>query len=505
MTSKIYITSDLERKARLRLEAEELRESFPEFAARAWREVDSSKFIPTKFHDLLLQELHDWGVGDDASKRKVMLGVPPREGKTKFANIILPAWMWARDPGQGILGYGSTEDLVNESNRLMRQLIMSDWYQERFCLEWNIDKSQYQKRQFANTKGGQRKAIGGKGSPTGWGGNIIIVDDPIDLNPNKPPPRPEDLERATAAVKYLLNTRVNNPLELRALIIMQRSHENDPIGQLLKDEGHDWHKVFFDAICDPRMPHRHPKDARTKGEVLCPERGQTIESLGKKKVALGSDRFNAQYQQSPAVEGGMIIKPSWFQRWQSESDWEDCPWTIVSWDCAFKGEDTSSWVVGSVWKVDAPDDQNQRRFYLVDLVRDHLDYAETKRAIERLSLRWPESDFTVIEDKANGPALVSELKYKIPNVIAFNPNPYGGKEQRLRSVSPVFEQGRVWVPADGVVDWTDEYVDELTRFPKSAHNDQVDSTAQVMLGSAYHLKEWIEKARGKTVRIFTMG
>lgn len=501
MISKIVIASDLYKRAALQTEADRMRESFHEFAERAWREVDNSKFILTKFHDLLLSELHDWASGEVEHKRRMMLGVPPREGKTKFANVIAPAWIWTREPGESILGYGSTGPLVTESNRLMRRLIESKWYQERFCQDWQIDKSQRQKGQFATTAGGIRKAIGGRGSPTGWGGNIIIVDDPLDLNPRKPPPSDDDLNAACEAVQYLFNSRVNDPKAQRLLMIMQRSHERDPMGLLLQTEPEKWYKVFFDAVCDHRMPHRHPMDTRAEGEVLCPERGQSRESLEAKKTALGSDRYNAQYQQMPAAAGGMVVKPEWLQRYELGED-PDTSYTIVSWDCAFKGKSTSSWVVGSVWGVEAPDDPHRRRFVLLDLVREHLDYAATKRAIERLSLRWPDADLTIIEDKANGPALLSELRHKIPTTVGFNPAPFGDKVQRLQACSPLFEAGKVWIPVDGAAPWIDEYIAELTRFPKYATNDQVDSTTQVMLSCTQQLSELLRKVASKETEYF---
>ena len=477
-----------------------MRQSFPLFAERAWREVDSAKLVKGAFLGILWSELQAWGEGRK-SHRKVILAQPPGSAKSLSASVLLQAWMWTRDPSQSCMAYASTQKLAVRDTLRSRDLITSEWYRERFWEGWELHTSQQQKLHFANTAKGERFGIGGQSRPTGWRGDNILIDDPVDANPRRPP-RPEDLDAAYQAVQYLLRTRINDPEAMRALLIMQRLHEDDPVGRLLQAEPGEWKILNFDAVCDPAMPHRHPRDRRKPGEVLLPERGQTREKLEKDKEGLGSDTFNAQYQQQPAAAGGMIIKPGWFQRWVSDTHWRDEPWTVVSWDCAFKGEETSSWVVGTVWKVNAPDDQHERRFTLVDIVREHLDYAATKRAIERLALRWPEADFTVIEDKANGPAVISELKHKVPNIVAFNPNPYGSKEQRLRAVSPIFEQGRVWIPAES--EWVDTYISELTRFPKVSDSDQVDSTSQVMLGCTLHLEEWIKLVKKKSGGVYTI-
>jgi predicted phage terminase large subunit-like protein len=210
---------------------------------------------------------------------------------------------------------------------------------------------------------------------------------------------------------------------------------------------------------------------------------------------LGHDFYTAQYQQMPAAAGGMIIRPQWIQRYD-EGQAPAHSYTVVSWDCAFKGTDTSSWVVGTVWGVEAPDDPTARRFVLLDVVREHLDYAATKRAIERLSLRYPGADLTIIEDKANGPAVISELKYKIPSIVPFSPNPYGNKEQRLRAVSPIWEAGKVWLPKEAP--WLEEYEKEITRFPKFSTDDQVDSTTQSMLGCTQELSALLSQVEANS-------
>jgi predicted phage terminase large subunit-like protein len=208
----------------------------------------------------------------------------------------------------------------------------------------------------------------------------------------------------------------------------------------------------------------------------------------------------------PSAAGGMIIHTNWLQRYDDNNPPPDTSYTIVSWDFPQKGSATSSWVVGSVWGVECPDDPYMRRFVLKEVVRAHLDYPGMKRAVERLSIRYPEADLTIVEDKAAGPHLITELKHKIPTIVPFLPDKFGDKEQRLKSVSPVFEAGKVFVPASGgdEPEWLQEYLNEITRFPKYATDDQVDSTTQCMLACMHRLPDLMNQVGTASMQIYDL-
>ena len=90
---------------------------------------------------------------------------------------------------------------------------------------------------------------------------------------------------------------------------------------------------------------------------------------------------------------------------------------------------------------------------------------------------YPRS-IVLIEDKANGPAVIQMLRAEIPGILPINPE--GGKESRLRAVSPLFEAGNVYLPDPSIAPWVEDVIAELTVFPNGAHDDDVDAASQAL-------------------------
>ena len=101
---------------------------------------------------------------------------------------------------------------------------------------------------------------------------------------------------------------------------------------------------------------------------------------------------------------------------------------IQSWDMAFKDLATSDYVVGQTWGACKADR------YLLDQVRNRWDMPATKAAVKELSQRWPKAATKLVEDKANGPAVIQELRHDVSGLIAVNPE--GGKRHERRRYRP---------------------------------------------------------------------
>ena len=84
---------------------------------------------------------------------------------------------------------------------------------------------------------------------------------------------------------------------------------------------------------------------------------------------------------------------------------------IQSWDPAQTKSATSDYVVGEVWGRKGAD------FYLLDQVRDRLDFDGIVQAIKDLSTKWPDSTAKIIEAQMLGPAIASHLKHEVPGLI----------------------------------------------------------------------------------------
>ena len=194
---------------------------------------------------------------------------------------------------------------------------------------------------------------------------------------------------------------------------------------------------------------------------------------------MGSWAFAGQYQQAPAPLEGGTIKYDWLKFYRELPARFD--YVLQSWDCSFKESKDSDYVVGQVWgraSTQSPAGRSAQ-YYLLDQVRGRMDFVGTKNAIRAMSAKYPQAVTKLIEDKANGPAVISALKAEVDGMIAVNPE--GGKESRMNSVSALFEAGNVFLPEAERAPWTHDYMHELCTFPKAAHDDEVDATSQALV------------------------
>lgn len=145
---------------------------------------------------------------------------------------------------------------------------------------------------------------------------------------------------------------------------------------------------------------------------------------------------------------------------------------IQSWDLAFKDKATSDYAVGQVWGSKGADR------YLLDQSRARMDLPQTKEAIRGLSAKWPQAGAKLVEDKANGPAVIQELQHEIAGLIEVTPE--GGKIARAHAVSAQAESGNIYLPHPAMTSWVDGFVEEATAFPNARHDDQVDAMTQAL-------------------------
>ena len=139
---------------------------------------------------------------------------------------------------------------------------------------------------------------------------------------------------------------------------------------------------------------------------------------------------------------------------------------------AFKDKDDSDFVVGQVWGRAGAD------CYLLDQVRGRWGFTATTQALKALAAKWPQATEKLVEDKANGPAVIDALKRQVPGLIPIEPD--GSKTARAHAVTPLFESGNVYLPDRQIADWAESYVGELLQFPAGANDDQVDATTQAL-------------------------
>jgi predicted phage terminase large subunit-like protein len=262
------------------------------------------------------------------------------------------------------------------------------------------------------------------------------------------------------------------------LVVQTRWHPDDLVGRVLHEEKHTtgsdkWDLVEYQALAEKDEEHRKT------GESFLPSRW-SAEELLRIKSSIAPRWWEALYQQRPQAPGGNLIKEKMFHRYLSSPKSEEFDKLIQVWDLRFSKSQakTSSFVCG--WIMG----RIKGKFYVLDESRDRWSYAESRTELLKLTEKWPKAITKVIENKANGAAIESDLEGTVPGIILYNPR--GDKFQRVERVLPLLLAGNVYFPDDSVVTWAKEAMHELTMFPRGADDDRVDCFS---MGLAYLLEE----------------
>ena len=428
------------------------------------------------WHHALLCEYLDRFVAKEITR--LMVFMPPRHGKSELVSRKLPAFIFGKNPDASIIATSYSADLAGRMNRDAQRIIDSDEYADIFPNTYLSGKSNrsitlkgnYLRNsemfEIVNHRGSYRSA-GVGGGITGMGGDYIIIDDPIKNR--------EEANSTTYRNKVwdwyasTLYTRLEKDAAL--LVTLTRWHEDDLAGRLIEaakvPDGDDWVIISLPAI---REDGQCEYDRRETGEPLWAYK-YDIDRLANIKATIGGYEWNALYQQRPAPQEGAMFKREWWQRWREMSG--DLFDFLQSWDCAFKDKSTSDFVVGQVW---ARSRKNPANRYLLDQVRARMTFTETVQAIRDLSAKWPKTTRKLIEDKANGTAVIDVLKKEIPGILPVEP--LGGKVVRAHAVTAVVEARNVYIPDATIAPWVFDFVEELASFPSATHDDQVDAMTQ---------------------------
>lgn len=408
--------------------------------------------------------------------RDLVINIPPGCTKSLLTCVFWPVWEWIFFPGRRWFFASFDPDLTLRDSRYALQILQSPWFSECFGERVSVAKS-VAASNFENLQGGSRFSTSVGAKATGHHPDTKVVDDPSKpLKISKT--TLEEVERWDSGT---MSTRARDPKTVANVLIMQRLHERDLAARRIK--------LGAVLLCLPmefreksRCVTPWARDPRTQeGELLWPERADKAE-IAKLKIELGPRNAAAQLNQDPIPEGGAVFKREWFRHWKTPPERFDR--LVQSWDCTFKDESDSDWVVGQVWgKVGAT-------YYLLDQIRERLNVLGTCAAIKQMRARWPRASTILVEDKANGPAVIKILEKQVEGLVAVNPE--GGKVSRANAIAGLFEAGNVEAPPlegsrlgddgrfrDG--NWVEDWIEELVAFPLGKHDDQVDATSQALV------------------------
>jgi predicted phage terminase large subunit-like protein len=403
--------------------------------------------------------------------RRLIISIPPRHLKSICASVALPAWVLGQDPTRRIICVSYAQDLSVKHANDCRTVMNSDWYRRAFS-RTKLDSSKNTESEIMTTKRGLRLATSVGGTLTGRGGNFIIIDDPI-----KPADAMSEAARARVIEWFgsTLLSRLDDKENDAIVLVMQRLHEGDLAGELLKQGG--WEHLRLPAIaeleeCIEIAPNRF--HTRQIGEILHPAR-ESRSVLDEMKQAMGSAAFEAQYQQSPVPPGGNLINWRWFNFFDpTKTRVEEI---VISWDTAMKATELSDYSVGTVWG--SVDDY---WFFLLDLIRLKLEYPDLRRKVIETYHQWSNptilgnKPIILIEDAGSGTSLIQDLWAQ--QIRAKRIKPDGDKIVRMATQAAKIEGGQVFLSQNA--SWLEDLRNELLAFPNGRHDDQVDSMSQAL-------------------------
>ncbi len=397
-----------------------------------------------------------------------MIFAPPRHGKSKLVSELFTAFALGNDPDEQIMECSHTQSLSDTFSRNVRNLIGDEHYGTLFPdTRLSDDSTTIQKWTLANRTRPAMMSLGVGGSPTGHGASLLIIDDPIG-----------SAEEAESKLQrdnlYQWYTDTIYPrLEPEAVIIlmMQRWHEDDLAGRLLKEQirADEWTVIDLPALAD-----EHDALGRTPGAALWPARFDEAELH--RIRAVNARSFEAKYQQRPRPAEGAKFKRGWLKVIDAASIPQGLKW-VRYFDLAWsqkQSADNTATISGAI----GPDGT----VYFRRGRAGKLESPDARRLIKEIML----SERGVrhgIEKAVHGGPVVQDLM-RDPDLAGVGFTAVDVHHDKVTRATPVAdraEAGKVMFVRESVNDdgWIADWIDELCAFPYGAHDDRVDAVSGV--------------------------
>lgn len=436
----------------------------------------------------------------------LLLSIPPRSGKSYTITETLPSWFLGKNPTGNVIICGYEGTFAEGFSRRNRDKF-NRYAKDIFRVEENPNIQGV--AQWETAAGGRCRAAGLKGGITGFGAELFIIDDPIKNQ------EMAESETVLAKIHDEMGPSVQSRIHPggKLIVIQTRWVENDVIGYIQSNwSDYVWADINLPCECEDEATdplHRKLGDSLMgdhMGDFDLPQRirNDNIWLRSKKMLVCageGERVWNALYQGHPSAQNGNLFRDNWWKRYcrkiggvsedgceyGSRIDIADMEYTCLSVDATFKKTETSDRVAITLWGL------SQKNAYLYKLINKRMGFTDTVERIKRLCSEYPGIDQLIIEDKANGSAIIDTLKYTdgIPPIVAVNP--LGGKYSRAQAVSPFIAGGSVYIPVDFTESERREIEDDnhietgygrflyqMSHFPFAKNDDMVDSMSQAL-------------------------
>lgn len=450
--------------------------------------------------------------------------------KSLLVNVFWPSWEWIKNPSIRYICTAHSQNLAIRDSIKMRRLVTSDWYQQRWGDKVRLTSDQAAKTKFENTATGFREAVAFE-SMTGVRGDRVTIDDPHSVDSAL-----SDVQRQSTVNTFLeaVPTRLTNPATSAIIVIMQRLNVDDLSGVIL-EKNLGYHHIMLPMEFDPArkcVTSLGYEDPREEENELLFEARFPREVVDRDKEVMGPWAVAGQFQQTPTPRGGGIIKREWWQLWDDETarangvstcnKYPPMDYIIASLDPAYtekKENDPSALTIWGVWQrggqsarrilsrsgdvADILDDRDtvpslmlmhawEKRLPIhgPELVREpgEPEFMFNKRQRENWGLvEWVIStcnmynvDMLLVEAKGPGLSVSQEIKrlnkVNTWGVHLINPG-NADKVARTYAVQPIFSNGAIYAPDK---EWAEKVIAQFESFPKSKHDDFVDSSTQAL-------------------------
>lgn len=460
------------------MRAAKARRRLAEFVRQAWPVLEPGTPLVWNWHlDAVCEHLEAVA---DGRVRRLLINVPPGHMKSLLVSVFWPAWVWLRNPAWRGLFASYAMDLSIRDSVRCRALITSDWYAGAFAPGWKLSGDQNVKSYFQNDRTGFRLSLSVGGRATGFRGDCVVVDDPLNA-------REQHSAAARREVLFwwdkVMSSRLSDPRRGARVIIMQRLHEEDLSGHVLRQGG-------YEHLCLPSEfePERRSATSigwsdprREAGEPLFPGLFPR-EVLEAARRELGSADYAGQHQQRPAPAEGALFKRAWFRRY----DRQDGPPVVLlaagrpvalaacrvflTADLATSTRATADYTVIAAWA-----DDRRGNLFLLDMVRGRMEGPDVVPALQASAARW-RPQFVGVEATGFQLSVVQEARRRGLPVRALTRH----KDKVTRAVAATvrMEAGQVWFPRpDQAGPWLADLEAELLAFPLGRHDDTVDVLA----------------------------
>jgi predicted phage terminase large subunit-like protein len=410
----------------------------------------------------------------DTIDGRLLLSMPPQEGKSQRVSRWFPLWALTQNPDLRIAIVSYELGVARRWGRAVRDDVVMH---PELGLRVRDDLSAQHEWQLDGHLGGVYTA-GIGGALTGRPVDLMIIDDPI-----------KDREQADSEVYRARAwdwwTDTGGPRLAPGAPVVQvatRWHEEDLAGKLLgAEDGAVWTVLNIPAQAEKEDDPL----GREPEEYMASVRGRTQLQWEAIKKRSGARTWASLYQGRPSPAAGDVFlrekwarydTPSWVERrdgsmWVLTDTSEDVE-IVQSWDLAFKDTKSSDYVCGQVWL------RRGVTAYLLDQIHGRLAFTDTCDAIREMTARWPQAILKLVEDKANGPAVINALRTQVGGLVPVEPE--GGKYARAVAITPFVEAGNVVLPSPELAPWVGAFIEEASGFPNAAHDDQVDAMTQAV-------------------------